>query len=217
MENGRCRYHGGKSLSGIASPTFKTGRYSKYLPERMLARYKQAASDPELLAMRSDIALLDARLSDVLGRVDTGEAGALWRAAREMYADARDAMADKDAARLSVALTALGGLLDKGVADWAAWDEVRSLLEQRRKLAESEVKREVLAQQMVKVDQAMVLVSALVDSVKRHVTDRDTLASISADFGRLLSISAGDVVDATTADDGGQRRDDNAAVDTPAS
>jgi len=29
MPNGRCRLHGGRSLRGIASPTFKTGRYSK--------------------------------------------------------------------------------------------------------------------------------------------------------------------------------------------
>jgi hypothetical protein len=31
MENGCCRMHGGTSLAGIASATFKHGRYSKYL------------------------------------------------------------------------------------------------------------------------------------------------------------------------------------------
>lgn len=29
MGNGRCRMHGGKSLSGIAHPNYKHGRYSK--------------------------------------------------------------------------------------------------------------------------------------------------------------------------------------------
>ena len=31
MKNGRCRMHGGSSLAGIASPSFKDGRRSKYL------------------------------------------------------------------------------------------------------------------------------------------------------------------------------------------
>ena len=39
LPNGRCHYHGGKSLAGLASPTYQTGRYSKALPARLAARY----------------------------------------------------------------------------------------------------------------------------------------------------------------------------------
>src|SRR4051794_20502728 len=77
-QNGRCRNHGGASLPSIASPTLRTGRYSKDIPTRMAARYQEAQADPELLMLRDEIALLDSRLSDVLSRVDSGESGAVW-------------------------------------------------------------------------------------------------------------------------------------------
>src|SRR4051812_28697546 len=79
MPNGRCRMHGGKSLSGPASPTFTTGRHSKYLPARLLARYQEMTQDAELLALRDEIALIDARISDVLQRVERGESSRIWR------------------------------------------------------------------------------------------------------------------------------------------
>src|SRR3954465_9212974 len=79
MPNGRCRMHGGKSLAGPASPSFTTGRHSKYLPRRLLARYQEMAHDAELLALRDEIALIDARIADVLGRVESGESSRIWR------------------------------------------------------------------------------------------------------------------------------------------
>src|SRR3954452_17185048 len=79
MPNGRCRMHGGKSLAGAASPAFKTGRHSTYLPVRLLAGYQEAERDPELLALRDEIALIDSRLADVLSRVDSGESSRIWR------------------------------------------------------------------------------------------------------------------------------------------
>jgi hypothetical protein len=33
MPNGRCRMHGGKSPAGIASPSWKSGRFSRYMPK----------------------------------------------------------------------------------------------------------------------------------------------------------------------------------------
>ena len=73
MANGRCRIHGGLQPQGIARPGFKTGRYSKYLPARLAGRYEEAASDPELLALKDDIALLDTRIAQTVSALDTGE------------------------------------------------------------------------------------------------------------------------------------------------
>jgi hypothetical protein len=75
LPNGRCHYHGGKSLAGIASPTYKEGKYSKHLPQRMREAYALAIDDPQLLEQREQIGIIDARLIDLLARVDTGESG----------------------------------------------------------------------------------------------------------------------------------------------
>ena len=74
-----CYNHGGASPVGAASPQFKNGRYSKFLPERLRDRYQEAQRDPEILVLRDEVALADARLADLLTRVDAGESGALWK------------------------------------------------------------------------------------------------------------------------------------------
>ena len=191
MPNGRCSKHGGKSLAGIASPRFTTGRWSAVLPTRLVARYQAAQADPELLALREEVCLLDARLADVLARVDTGESGHLWRAL-QTHSDALEvARHRKDTPSIADALTALQATIQRGATDAAAWDAVLSLVEQRRKLVERERRRLVDLQQTITVERALVLVGAIAGIIKAHVKDRATLAAISADLARLVQQPVG--------------------------
>jgi len=185
MANGRCRMHGGVRPVGIAHPGFKTGRYSKHLPSRMLANYEAAKSDPELLAMRDEVSLIDARLADLLDRAHAGESAASWRAVQETYQKFRTALARKDLLEMSSLIQQFGAQLSEGVGEAEAWDEIRACIEQRRKLVESERKRLIEMQQMVDADQAMALVRSLVASVREHVHDPAILRAITADLGRL--------------------------------
>ncbi len=192
MPNGRCRMHGGTSLAGLASPQFKTGRYSKHLPERLLERYQEAQDDTELLALREEIALVDARLADLLGRVDTGESGAIWRKAQQLWTAYRKAEGTDEAHDI---LMELGATIGEGVADYAAWDEVNAQLGRRRQLVESERKRQIELRQVITVENAMILIARIGESIKRHVHDRAALAAISADIVQLTHHDVGRVVD----------------------
>ena len=185
----RCRLHGGSSLAGAASPSFRTGRRSKYLPDRLAAHYAEAQADPRLLELREDIALLDARLADVLQRVDSGESGAPWRRLKAAHHDFSEARRRNDTGAMRVALDDLLALIAQGHSDAAAWAEVMDLLDQRRKLVESERKRLVEMQQMITSEQAMALLGVVVDTIKRHVPDRQALSAISADLRRVIEFS----------------------------
>lgn len=187
MPNGRCRMHGGKSLRGIASPTFKDGRRSKYMPSRLLETYRQGLTDKELLDLQDEISLIDARLNDVLGRVDTGEAGIHWHKMREAYDLLIDSLRRKSPDDQRQALHDLDDLTRKGQADWQAWHEIMALIEQRRKLVEAEQKRRISMQQMITAEQAMALTAAILETVKRNVTDRTALNAIQADVTRLIT------------------------------
>lgn len=178
MPNGRCRIHGGKSPAGEASPQFQTGRYSRVLPRRLLARYDEAQHDSRLLELHDEISLLDARLADVLGRVEQGDSRDLWKALREALADYH--------AGNDNAIRTIGGLIERGIADWAAWGEVSKLIGQRASLVESERRRLVEMQQMVTAEQASTLIVRMAAIVRRYVTDRDSLAAISAELAGLL-------------------------------
>jgi hypothetical protein len=186
MPNGRCRLHGGKSLGSLASPSLKTGRYSKYLPARMVGRYHEAQADADLLALREEIALLDSRIVDVLARVDTGESGHLWTNLKDAAAALMDARRRGDTEATADALNSMLSLIRNGHQDYAAWQDVRGLLEQRRRTVESERKRLVEMQQNITVEKAMLLVGAIGGIIKAHVHDRATLAAISGDLATLL-------------------------------
>lgn len=141
MANGRCRIHGGASLGGIASPTFKTGRYSKVLPEALRYRYEVARDDEDLLSLRDEIALLDLRITELLGQPPNED----------------------------------------------TWPQAVALIEQRRKLAESEHKRLVTLKQYVSVEQVYAFIGALGGILREHVADRRALAAIQRDLSGLLA------------------------------
>ena len=184
--NGRCPNHGGKSLAGIASPRLTHGRYSRSLPVQLTARYTAAQHEPELLSLRDELALRDARIADVPSRVDSGESGQLWQQLRGLNAELDTARRTGDTDALAAALSELQATIRQGSADYAAWNDIYTLLDQRRKLSESERRRLVALQQMLSVEQAMLLVARVASIVKAHVTDRATLGAISADLAQLL-------------------------------
>ena len=187
LPNGRCHYHGGKSLAGLAFPTYQTGRYSKALPARLAARYATAEADPRLLELRDEVALTDARLADLLGRVDTGESGALWQALQTLRMDVLAARRVGDTVRQAAALNALLDTIGQAHADYRAWTEIGGVLEQRRRLVESERKRLVEMQQTLTVEKAMLLIGAIGGIIKAHVHDRAILSAIGRDLEGLLT------------------------------
>jgi hypothetical protein len=186
-----CRMHGGRTLMGLAAPRLKTGHYSKFLPTRLAAEYERASHDPELLALRRELAVVDVRINDLLRRVDTGESGGLWPHIRATWQTFKHAHAEGQPLIQGRAAAELDALLEQAISDDAAWHQIIQLIEQRRKLVLSEAKRLVAMQQMMSKEQAMLWLGAVVAILKRHITDRETLQQISLDLSALVSCPSG--------------------------
>jgi len=194
-----CTVHGGLTPGGIASPHFKTGEYSKYaLPLRMRERYEASLNDPALLEQRREISLVDARLQDLLARVDTGESGALWKGLQDARVELLACRKAGDVLGQTLALNRILDFISQAHADYRAWAEVGAALEQRRKLVESERKRLVEAQQVITTEQAMLFANAILTSIHTHVQDRAVLTAIQADVTRLLNR---DIIDVSTTEE----------------
>jgi hypothetical protein len=181
----RCRMHGGKTPLGASAGRYIHGRYSKFLPTRLFAAYQDAVTDPKLIELRRDIALTDARIGDLLQRVDTGESGAIWRQAQLAMAGFRLAQAKGDVEGMQRAIGRVEQLVTHGHTDYAAWDEVIALIEQRRKLVESEQKRVTMATEVLTVERAMTMLAQVVGIIERHVSDRGILQRIALDMQAL--------------------------------
>jgi len=186
MASGRCYRHGGATPSGTASPHFKHGRYSRNLPARLLSRYEEAQEDRLLLELREEIALVDAQIVEVVGKADSGDSGWLLKELSKAMVKVRKARRKEDSAAEEAALNRLEELESERRENPRAWREVRRLINQRRRLVESERRCLVEAGQMISIEEAMVLVAALTDSVKRHVNDPRVQAAIGEDFERLI-------------------------------
>lgn len=180
--------HGGKTPVGAAASQFKTGRYSKYLPARLAGRYEESSKDSELLALREEVSLVDSRLAELLHRLDTNEAGHWWKELKRIHGEYMDAERKAEIPLMRFWLSEWGRVIDSGLNDYALWEEIQGVLEQRRKLVESERKRLIEMQMVITSEKAMLLISALVGIVKTHVADTSTLAAISADVGKLITI-----------------------------
>jgi hypothetical protein len=165
----KCYHHGGMSRVGEASATYANGKYSKYLPTRLAARYQAAERDPKLLSLASELALLDARLADVLSRVDRCESGTHWEALQQAYSGFLQARRSGSEAAIDAAIEALDRPIKGALEDYRAWGHIYTLIEQRRKLAETEHKRLVTSQQMINSTEAMVLVARLTDITSKAV------------------------------------------------
>jgi hypothetical protein len=162
------------------------------MPTRLRARYEQAYNDPDLLVLRSDIAIIDARLSEVLERVDSGESGALWRELTETWQKVSDARAAGDTVSLAALLGTVNELIQRGSSDVAAWDDVRALIKDRIRAVESERKRYVEMGQLLTAEAATVLMARLAEIVAKYVPDRSTLAAICNELAILAGAGGRD-------------------------
>jgi hypothetical protein len=181
-----CRKHGGKTPVGLAAPSYKTGRYSKYLPEPLLAAYKASLNDPELLDISDDVALLQTRLFDLLGKGGKGEGGHLWIEAKSAYNKLKQSIQDRDASKTILFMTELGEKLNKGASNHENWKEILHTIEQRERAVERQDKRLVDMNQTMTVDRALALIYQIGQIIRAHVQDRATLLLISNDIAYLI-------------------------------
>lgn len=175
----RCKKHGGRNQRGILHASFKTGRYSKYMPRRVAERVMAAREDPELLSLRSEMELAAARIGELLEAIGEGEAGQHTDGAYVASQRLMDATTARDWPGRDRALAdLLRAVRGKGAAT-RAWREIGYWVEVYRRLQESEVGRLKALMQMVTVEELAVVVSRLVDIVAADVPERERMERIT--------------------------------------
>jgi hypothetical protein len=177
-----CRKHGGKTPVGRAAGSFRTGKYCKYLPKRMLSSYEASLKDPDLLDYRAEIALLTARLDDLLARVDKGEPGHLLQEVRDAFCKLKRTMQGNETAKTVVAMERLEEILFRNESDDAAWNEVLETVKMLERAKERHTKQLVLMNQTMTVERALLLISRVEEILSRNVHDKDILQRIFVEF-----------------------------------
>lgn len=189
----RCRLHGGKSLAGVSSPTYRGRGYSKYLPDTMRNDYAAALRNPDLLSLNREIAIIESRMAVIMRQMTSeGGASAAWRhadlAMRSLISVLQSS--PPDPAKQADALRKLDTVIKQGYDEVKLWVDLIDLIETKRRLTETEQKRLTAAKMLVAVPQAMLLFDRLVNAVVENVSDQRQLALIQREWDRAFTTAS---------------------------
>lgn len=180
-----CYSHGGPSFSGsnhgMAKLAVREGKeplkYASSVPGRLLRMYEEGLKNPDIVAHVDEIALLEARIGDLLEQVEAGGAAELWREARKMYKEFRK-QERLNAILAETYLEALGEVIEKGNHEIGAWDQVLKTVEQRRKLASTHHQQLVQAQQYISVAKVLEMFAEIARVVQLQLNDPHQVQAI---------------------------------------
>lgn len=178
----RCRFHGGKTLIGADSPSYKGRGLSKSLPTRLFEQYNRSLNDADVLNMTPEIALLEARLTDLLSKVSDQPGFELWNKVKTAYAKFRSASRE---AEVRKALFELDRVITAGYIEASTWAEIKSLIEQLRKLKHTEKERRKDAETIITEHQFRTIMGYIINSIQTRVKDKDTKMALMADITLL--------------------------------
>lgn len=200
-----CIHHAGPKMQrrGTKDPGYrgKKTRFERTLPPEVARMVMVARNDPDLLSVRQDVALLDARRAILAGRLYTGESGSLWaslnrhwmdlgeanRNAREARDAEDDAKAEKFRQQAQEAITAIGRVIQQGHKDETAWKELvgttRDLVELKGK---EHIRLEKLSQ-MIYAEDVMNMLSTLLATVMENVKDGVARQTIAEKFSEIVN------------------------------
>ncbi len=194
MPNGRCKKHGGKSApAGPAHHSYVHGHRSKVrdaLPKRLQAGFDASVSDPELLSVRTEMGVLDARTIELYGRLST-DLVSIEPLLDELFSMlSAGGMSENEAKKVEEIRHALA----LPTEDRAIWAEIQETMAARRKMTDTERRLLEMKQAVVDVGELRTIVAFILQSVKEHVIPleggRKAVSGVANDIGTLLRPSS---------------------------
>lgn len=186
---GKCYHHGGMTPRGFALPQTKTGQYSKHLPTRLVSTYQETLADPKLWELNEKAGLVNARLVELVQRLDTGESGATWAALRDAWDELHAAITTGNVAKTNLFLPVVSNLIEVGNRDNALWIEIAGMINLYKGLSESERRHNENMERMITAEQMMLMFAAVTDLVRQNVSDRNALHAISTGIEKLITVN----------------------------
>ena len=193
----RCRFHGGGgggSLCGVASPSFKHGRYSRVLNKDVRKKFEEAGKDQQLLSHEPELKLLDVQLDGLVGELGQGSGPEYFAHLQKSWKEYQAADSTGDEASKATSLSTMDSLIQRGGSDKDLWKEIREVIDSRRKLLEAENRRIRESQHTLTAEQIAAVIEYAVDvvdqSVKLYVdraVARKILNKVTGDMDIVLS------------------------------
>lgn len=194
----RCKSHGGKTPSGLASPHHKTGLYSKSIPVRLLGEYESLlALGDDLFRLDDETATLTTLIQESLAKMETGESKEAWAKLQSLHFDMTEIGAKpasektpEDAQLFNAYFAEMGKIINYGNMAYAARGEVVALVESKRRLVSDERRDQANKHVAMNFDRVLLLLTAMANSFKqsleKHLDDDKSRRVILSDTQTFL-------------------------------
>ena len=168
-------------LSVVPSDDVRTTHrraWTKVLTRRRLSEFERAILDPELTSLRQELVKVDLRIAELEERARKGETKDSWArtcAAVDRLREATDgAEPVPDLEKIRALVGELTTLCSGGLNDRELWSEIGPLMERRRRLTATELKREELMKVSIPMAKVVLFFDQLHGVIESVLTDRET-------------------------------------------
>lgn len=174
----------------LARPVFTIDEDQGYaledLPEHLHDRYKSAVTDPHLMSLRRDIALVSSLIASCSRRMQTGEPSARsWKRLREQAIGVIGSKKQGDEQAATQKLSELLRMISKGCPEVELQDELLKLIDSRLKTIAAEANRLKTLQEFMDRESTLSIARQFAEAVKQHVHDPAELRAIATEFQRI--------------------------------
>lgn len=187
----KCRSHGGLTPKGEASPHFKHGKFSEYLPQRLLKIYNDVQADDEANILNRNIRLRETFIRERLAMIDdVPDSAETWTKLRHEIGELNKAYRNHDEGKVYVAMDNLRLIIDERILYFEAVQEIRVDLAQQRADKQAIAAIEFKGENAIPATELMTLMGAVLKIIQTVVTDKQQRIQIADGIDSLFSKSS---------------------------
>jgi hypothetical protein len=171
--------HGGGSLAGVASPTFKDGSRSAYMPKNLASIYEQVKD--ETADLQRNMALNEAFIREKLKTLeDGGDSREIWQ---KMY------MANENYGGVMVMADLIEKLADERERYHRTVTEIQGTLAEQRRDLQAKAGIELSKARAVSAEQFNTFAAAVLIAIKEEIVDRKQREQLANRLTSIISLS----------------------------
>jgi hypothetical protein len=138
------------------------------------------------MRLRDEVALVDVRIKELVGKLDTGETGEAWRKLQQLTGAYTEAKGEKNPEAQIEAAEKIVALIQAAGSVFSAWNEINMQVDVRRRLVETESRVMINLSSHLTLDNVGTYFAALTAAVKAEAPE-DVIQRIQARFAALTS------------------------------
>lgn len=183
----KCRTHGGNTPRGEASPNFKHGKFSDYMPERLVRIYQAVQEDEEHTILNRNIKLRETFIREKLAMIDDApDSAETWRDFKQVWKNLKSGFANENLGMVKIAIDEGDVIINEREAYHKTVAELRDEMAEQRKDKQAISAIEYKGENAITSKELMTLMGGVLHVIQTIVTDKQQRIKIADGIDSLI-------------------------------